>query len=219
MRKREDLSVISHRVSKRNYFLRIFRKAEKKYGKSEKRLAGDYVHWKKPWKVLIATIMSAQSRDEATIPIAEKLFREYGSLRKLANAKYGDVYGVFSGLNYNKTKARHVIGAAIMLVEDFGGVVPKSIYELVKLPGVGRKTANLVITECHKLDGICVDTHVHRLSNVLGIIQTKTPNQTELELRKIVPRKYWAKINRLFVLWGKDVAGRDKRKILGKLDE
>jgi endonuclease III len=206
-------------MDKRKEFLKVLMKAEKRYGKSEKRLAGDRVHWGEGWKVLIATIMSAQSRDETTIVIGEKLFGRYRTLKSLSRAKYGDVYKIFSGLNYNKTKAKHVIACAKMLIKDFGGKVPSDIDELVKLPGVGRKTANLVITEVHKLDGICVDTHVHRISNVLGFVKTKTPDKTEMALREIVPKKDWSRVNRLFVLWGKEIPGKDRDRLLDKLEE
>ncbi len=205
------------KMGKREEFIRIFKKAEKKYGKSTKRLAGE--GWDKGWKTLIVTIMSAQSRDETTIPIAEELFRKYNHLEKLANARYKDILDIFKGLNYNKTKARHIIEAAKMLVEVFGGKVPDKMEDLLKIPGVGRKTANLILIEEHKKNAICVDTHCHRLLNVLGIVKTKNPYETELKMMKIAPRKYWSKINRIFVLWGKDVFGRDKKKILKKLEE
>jgi endonuclease-3 len=204
-------------MSKTRYFLRIFRKAEKKYGKSTKRLAGE--GWGPDWQVLIATIMSAQSRDETTIPIAELLFKRYDTLDKLAKANYGEVLSIFKSLNYNKTKARNVIAAAKFLVEKYNGNVPETIEELIEIPGVGRKTANLVITECHGKDGITVDTHVHRISNVLGIVKTKSPSETEFALKEIAPKRYWRRINRIFVRWGKDVPGRDGKKLMRKLDE
>lgn len=204
-------------MDKSRYFLEIFKKAERKYGKSEKRLAGE--GWKYGWQTLIATIMSAQSRDETTIPIAEKLFEKYNSLESLARARFEDVLNIFRSLNYNKTKAKNVILAAKFLVDNFNGQVPDEIDELVKIPGVGRKTANLIITEIHDKDGICVDTHVHRISNVLGLVKTKTPTQTEIALLEIAPRKYWSRINRIFVLWGKDVPGREKKRLMGKLEE
>ena len=203
-------------MKKTEYFLRIFKKAERKYGKSTKRLAGE--GWNADWKLLIATIMSAQSRDETTIRIADELFVKYSSLEKLANAGYKDVMKIFSGLNYNKTKAKYVIAAAQMIIRDFNGKVPDDIDSLIKISGVGRKTANLVLTECHDKDGITVDTHVHRLANVLGIVHTKNPHQTEMELMRIAPRRYWSRINRIFVLWGKDVYGKDKWKLLRKLE-
>ena len=162
--------------------------------------------------------MSAQSRDETTLPIAEKLFSKYNSLEKLANANYKDVLEIFKSLNYNKTKAKHVIEAAKYILENFNGVVPEEIEKLTEIPGVGRKTANIVRVEVHGQHAIPVDTHVHRISNLLGLVKTKTPEQTEQELMKIVPRRLWGKVNRIFVLWGKDVAGRDKRKLLQSIE-
>ncbi|MDP3881709.1 MAG: endonuclease III [Nanoarchaeota archaeon] len=204
-------------MNKNKYFLEVFKKAEKKYGGSKYRLAAD--GWRADWQTLIATIMSAQSRDETTIPIAENLFKRYKSLEQLSKAKYPEVLNIFRSLNYNKTKAKNVIAAAQILVEKYRSIVPDTIEELIVIPGVGRKTANLIITECHAKHGICVDTHVHRLSNVLGFVKTKNPHQTELELMKVAPKKYWARINRILVLWGKEVSGRDKLKILNKLKE
>ena len=202
---------------KRVYFLKIFKKAEKKYKNNLKRLAAE--GWEHDWQVLISTIMSAQSKDETTITIAEDLFKKYKTLKDLSAANYNDVLFIFKSLNYNKTKAKNVINAAKFLVEYYKSIIPDSIEKLVEIPGVGRKTANLVISEVHNKDGICVDTHVNRLSNVLGFVKTKTPHQTELELMKIVHKKCWSKINRIFVLWGKEVPGRDKKKLLDKINQ
>lgn len=203
-------------MNKTDYFLEIFEKAESKYGAVDKRLAGE--GWSDNWQTLIATIMSAQSRDETTIPIAEKLFDHYPRLLDLANAKYRDVLMILKSLNYNRTKTKNIIACAKALIVHYDGLVPDTIEDLVNLPGVGRKTANLIISECFGKDGICVDTHVHRISNVLGFVKTKSPKETEFELMKIVPRDYWSKINRIFVLWGKDIPGRDKRKLLNALE-
>lgn len=199
-------------MNKTKLFLKIFRKAEKRYGSSSKRLAAE--EWKKDWQVLISTIMSAQSRDETTIPIAQNLFKKYKSLKKLSEANYEDVLKILKSMNYNRTKSKHIIRASKFIRKNFRGKIPENIGELVKIPGVGRKTANLILTEVHNKDGITVDTHVHRISNVLGLVETKTPNKTEEALRKIAPKKYWSKINRIFVLWGKDVSGRSKEKLL-----
>ncbi|MBI2041142.1 MAG: hypothetical protein HYT16_03490 [DPANN group archaeon] len=215
-------------------FLKIFKKAEKKYGAVEKRLAAE--EWAEGWQTLVATIMSAQSRDETTLPIAEKLFEEYKTLKELASANYKDVLEIFKSLNYNRTKAKHVIAAAKYILENpsrtssagrsgaklrsrFSGIVPEEIEKLTEIPGVGRKTANIVRVEVHKQHAIPVDTHVHRISNVLGLVKTKTPEQTERELMKIVPKKLWDKVNRIFVLWGKDVTGRDRKKLLNRITE
>ena len=203
-------------MNKKKYFLKIFNKANKKYAPSTKRLAAE--GWKLDWQVLIATIMSAQSRDETTIPIAENLFHHYQSLEKLSKANYSDVYKIFKSLNYNKTKTKNVIAATKFLIKNYHGKVPSEIGELIQIPGVGRKTANLILSEMHNKDAICVDTHVHRISNVLGLVKTKTPAQTEYALEKTAPKQYWSKINRIFVLWGKDVPGRDKKRLMAKLD-
>ena len=203
-------------MDKRGYFLKIFQKASRKYAKSQKRLAAD--GWPYPWQTLITTILSAQSRDETTIPIAENLYKKYPTLEELADARYEDVLSIFQGLNYNRTKARHAIAAAKYLIKEHSAIVPESVEDLVCIPGVGRKTANLVACEIYSKEGVCVDTHVHRLSNVLGLVETKNPHQTEKELRKIAPRKYWSRINRLFVLWGKDVPGYDKKRLLKWLE-
>ena len=120
-------------MDKTNEFLKIFRKAEKKYGRSSKRLAGDMASWREPWKVLIATMLSAQSRDEVTIRIAESLFERYGSLEALSRARYGGVLAVLKSMNYNRTKAKHVLETARVLVKEFGGKVPDSLEELVRL--------------------------------------------------------------------------------------
>jgi len=202
-------------MDKKKYFLEIFEKAEKRYGSSAKRLASD--EWEYDWQTLVATILSAQTRDETTIPVSENLFKKYPTIESLSKAKYEDVLKIISRVNFKNNKAKHVIGAAKYLVENYNGKVPDDIDELIKLPGVGRKTANLVLSEVHEKDSITVDTHVHRISNVLGFVKTKNPTQTEMELKKIAPKQYWSRINRLFVLWGKDVRGRDKKKFLEKL--
>ncbi len=203
-------------AERRKHFLAIFRKVRKKYGEDTYRLAGE--GWKHPWQTLIVTIMSAQSRDETTIPIGEVLFRNYPTLPKLANAHYEEVLLIFKSLNYNRTKAKHVIAAAAYILEHFKGKLPLTMDELTQIPGVGRKTANLVLWEVGRIQGICVDTHVHRISNVFGFVKTKTADQTEQELMKVVPKKYWGLVNRMFVLWGKDVPGYDKERFLARLE-
>ena len=203
-------------MNKTTLFLQIFEKAEKRYGTTEKRLAGE--GWEHDWQTLIATIMSAQSRDETTIPIAEKLFERYDMLEKLSRARYTEVLSILRSMNYNRTKAKHVIAAARYLVEKHGGKIPDTIEELIEIPGVGRKTANLVLSEVHGKDSITIDTHCHRILNVLGIVKTKSPYETEKAMIKIAPKRYWSRINRIFVFWGKDVPGRDKKKLLKSLE-
>jgi len=202
-------------ASKTRYFLKIFNRAKARYLNNDVRLAAE--GWEKPWQVLIATIMSAQSRDTTTLPIAEKLFKRYKTLRDLAKADSKEVLKIFKSLNYNKTKAKHVIEAAKYIIENFNGKLPDTLELLTQIPGVGRKTANIVILEVHEKPTIAVDTHVHRISNVLGLVKTKTPEQTEHELKKIIPKKYWIDVNNTFVRWGQSVSGRDKKKLLRSL--
>ncbi|MFH0869371.1 MAG: endonuclease III [archaeon] len=202
-------------MDKTAYFLKVFKKARAKYIDSEQRLAVE--GWAHEWQVLIATVMSAQSRDTTTIPIAEKLFARYKNLEDLAQANYKDVLHIFRSLNYNKTKAKHVIGAAKFIISEFHGKLPDTLDELTRIPGVGRKTANIVLLEVHKKPAIAVDTHVQRISNVLGLVQTKTPLQTEVALKKIVPKKYWTDVNYIFVRWGQNNSSRDKKKLLSSL--
>ncbi len=204
-------------MNKKEEFIKIFKKAEKKYRKEKKRLAGE--SWGTPWKTLIVTIMSAQSRDETTIKIASELFKKYNSLKKLSRAKYKDVLKILKSLNYNKTKSKNIISCSKQLISNFNGKIPNNIEDLTTLSGVGRKTANLVLSEVHKKDSITIDTHCHRLLNVLNIVKTKNPHETEKAMQKIAPKSYWSKINRIFVLWGKDAPGRSKEKLLKKLDE
>lgn len=204
-------------MNKKQYFLEIFGKAEKKYKNSQKRLAGEA--WKEDWQTLFATILSAQSRDETTIPIAERLFKEYPALKSLSEAKFSEVTQILKSINYYKTKSKHIITSAKIITENYNSKVPNTINELIKLPGVGRKTANLFLSEIHNQHTITVDTHVHRISNVLEIVKTKSPHETEFALQKIAPKHLWSKINRYFVLWGKDCPSRDKKKLLACLEK
>jgi endonuclease III len=201
---------------RKELFMKIFLAAKKKYDKSKKRLAGE--GWEKDYELLFATMMSAQTLDETTIPAAEELYKKYDSLKKISNASEDEIFQLIRKVNYNRTKAKNIKASAEILVKKYGGKVPDNIEELITLPGVGRKTANLVLGELHNTDAICVDTHVHRISNVLGIVKTKNPAETEQELMNVAPKKYWNQINRLFVLWGKETSGHDAKKLLEKIN-
>jgi endonuclease-3 len=204
-------------MNKKDEFLRVFKLAEKKYGKSEKRLAGE--GWKHDWQTLIATIYSAQSRDELTIPIMENTFKALPTLKSYASAPLSKILSLTKKINFYKTKSKNSKATAQMLIKNFNGKVPSTIEDLTMLPGVGRKTANLILSEIHNKDSITIDTHCHRILNVIGIVHTKTPHETEMLMMKIAPQQYWSRINRLFVLWGKSCPGRNKQKLLAKLKE
>jgi len=158
-----------------------------------------------PFKVLISTIMSARAKDEMTEVIAEKLFERYPTAEKLARANKKDVIKIIRRIGFYNAKSKNVINSAKMLLEKFDGKVPDRLEQLIELPGVGRKVANCVLVYAYKQDAIPVDIHVHRISNRLGWVKTKMPEETEQKLEKLVPKKHWQLINDTFVSHGKTI--------------
>lgn len=163
--------------------------------------------WGEEWKCLIATIMSAQSRDETTIPIAEKLFERYPTLFDLSKSKYEDVLYIFRSLNLNKGKAKNVIACASELIEIHNGKIPHDLDKLIELSGVGRKTANVFLSE-HGKDGLAVDTHVYQIARKLRWSDSKNHHIVERDLKKLFPRKHWSKVNPTLVRFGKKYTSR-----------
>src|SRR5438309_10517445 len=155
-----------------------------------------------PLSILIGTILSARTRDENTSAVVKKLFARYKSARSLAQAKLSDVEKIIKSTGFYHVKAKRIIEVASLIDSEYSGKVPDSLDELLKLPGVGRKTANCVLVYAFDKPAIPVDTHVHRISNRLGLVETKTPEETEARLVKWVPRRYWLGLNDLFVRFG-----------------
>ena len=159
-----------------------------------------------PFRVLIATMLSAQTRDRVTAEASARLFRVARSPRTMAALPLSRIQRLIYPVSFYRIKARHVKAACRQILDRFGGRVPDRMEDLLTLPGVGRKTANLVLILSHaSRDNICVDTHVHRISNRLGWVRTKTPDRTEQALYRIVPRRYWPKVNLYLVTWGQNV--------------
>ncbi len=159
-----------------------------------------------PFRVLVATMLSAQTRDQVTELAARRLFRVAATPAALARLPIGQIEQLIYPVSFYRQKARAVRATCQLLVERHGGRVPKTIEELMALPGVGRKTATLVLIAAHRRDDyICVDTHVHRLAHRLGWARTRTPEQTEQVLYHIVPRRFWPVVNRYLVTWGQHV--------------
>ncbi len=154
------------------------------------------------FRVLIATILSSRTKDEVTAVASARLFDRAPDIDALARLELSQIRDLIYPVGFYKTKAVQLQSAARMLKEHFHGVIPDTIEELVKLPGVGRKTANLVLTVAFDKPAICVDTHVHRIMNIWGYVRTKTPLETEVALRKKLPEKYWKKVNRILVAFG-----------------
>jgi len=159
----------------------------------------------RPFRILIATILSARTKDENTTKAADKLFKLYGTPQKLAKAKVKDVEKVIKSVGFYHVKSKRIIEVANLILSKYNGKVPADIDKLVDLPGVGRKTANCVLVYAFEKPAIPVDTHVHRISNRLGLVDTKMPEETEMALREKIPKKYWLDINNTFVMYGQNI--------------
>jgi endonuclease-3 len=156
--------------------------------------------------VLISTLLSARTQDATTHAAAERLFGVARTPQEMVKLPVGRIERLIYPVSFYRNKARHVKATSRRLVGRFGGRVPATMEELLALPGVGRKTANLVLILAHRsLDNICVDTHVHRISNRLGWVETRVPDETEQALYQAVPRRWWPHINLYFVTWGQNV--------------
>jgi len=149
--------------------------------------------------------LSLRTRDETTLPACERLFDRAQTMQGMLDIPVSELQQLIYPVGFYKTKALRIHDICEDLIHRFSGQVPDDLEQLLTLKGVGRKTANLVLTEGFGKAGICVDTHVHRISNRLGYIKTKTPEETEFALRKKLPQKYWIEYNALLVTWGQNV--------------
>lgn len=156
-----------------------------------------------PYQVLVATIISQRTREEQTAAVSERVFARYPDAAALAEAAEPELFALLQGSEYREEKAPRLVALARLLVQQHGGQVPDSLDALLALPGVGRKTANCVLIYAFNKAAICVDTHCHRIANRLGWVTTKTPDQTEKALEKIMPQDLWAGSNRLFLQHGR----------------
>ena len=155
-----------------------------------------------PFRILIGTILSQRTRDEKTTLATERLFGRFKCPEDLAKAKVSEVRELIRPAGFYNMKSRSIIKVARQLVDEFGGEVPSEMDDLLSLPSVGRKTANCVLVYGFNKPAIPVDTHVHRISNRLGLAETRTPEETEAQLVEKVPRRYWLALNDLFVRFG-----------------
>lgn len=159
-----------------------------------------------PFQVLIATLLSARTQDATTLAASTRLFRKARTPRTMARLKVEEIERLIYPVSFYRHKAKHVKATCQLLVERFGGTVPGTMEDLLTLPGVGRKTANLVLILSFKSQhNICVDTHVHRISNRLGWVVTRTPEETEQALYAATDSQWWPYINLYLVTWGQNV--------------
>jgi endonuclease III len=163
-----------------------------------------------PYKTLISTLMSARTKDELTLEVATRLFQKAPTIQKLAKLETATIEKLIYPVGFYRTKAKHIKKLAEIIVSEFGGTIPQTREELMSLPGVGRKTANLVLNRAFGIPAIAVDIHVHRISNLMGWVESKTPEETEKQLTALVPVTYWKDINRLLVSIGRQFYSHKK---------
>ena len=182
---------------------------------SDMRLAAE--EWSNDFQTLISIIMSARTRDETTIIVAKKLFSFFPDAPSLSKASISEVEQIIKPVNFYRNKAKNIIACAKAIIQEYDSQVPQAIDELIKLPGVGRKTANVFLTEL-KQDAIGVDTHVSYISQKLGWTENSNPHKIEQDLKHLFPRQYWNKVNSTLVRFGKTYTSRkEKDKILDEI--
>lgn len=187
------------KVRSKNFY-KIFKVFEKNYVLVPLEIFGD-----DPYKTLVSTIMSARTNDDTTLVASKRLFAVAPTFDKLVQLDQLEIEKLIYPVGFYKTKAKHLKEMSGMIK-----TVPKTREELMALPGVGRKTANLVLNRAFGIPAIAVDTHVHRISNLLGWVKTKTPEETEKELVKVLPEKYWPTTNKLMVSIGRQFTSKKK---------
>jgi endonuclease-3 len=158
--------------------------------------------YESPFRVLISCVLSLRTQDATTAKASHRLFAVADSPQAMVKLTAKKIEKLIYPVGFYKTKAKNILDICRMLIDNYDAGVPDDIDELLKLKGVGRKTANLVVTLGYRKPGICVDTHVHRISNRWGYVQTKTPEKTEFALRAKLPQRYWIEYNDLLVSFG-----------------
>lgn len=162
------------------------------------------LYYENPYQLLVAVILSAQCTDKRVNLTTPAIFKQFPTPEKLAQAEFDEVFPLIRSISYPNNKAKHLIGMAQMLVKDFGGEVPSTVEELVKMPGVGRKTANVIASVIFNQPAMAVDTHVFRVSARLGLtLNAKTPKQAEDQLMKFIPEQYVARAHHWLILHGR----------------
>lgn len=169
-------------------------------------IVGTFAHGPNaPFKILISTVLSLRTKDAVTEQASHRLFAKAGNSRDMLRLTTSQIEKLIYPVGFYRTKAKNVLRICEILECQYNGQVPDSMETLLALPGVGRKTANLVITVGYNKPGICVDTHVHRISNRWGLVRTQMPDQTEMVLRGVLPRKYWITFNDILVAYGQNL--------------
>jgi len=158
-----------------------------------------------PFKILIGTILSARTRDEVTTAVIKALFSRFKNPDELSRANLSDIKKLIQKIGFYNVKAARLKEVSQLIIKKYNGEVPSNLNDLLTLPGVGRKTANCVLVYGFKKAAIPVDIHVHRISNRIGIVNTKNPEETENVLQKSIDKKYWIRVNETFVTFGQNI--------------
>ena len=158
-----------------------------------------------PFKILIGTILSARTRDEVTTAVIKALFSRFKNPNELSRANLSDIKKLIQKIGFYNVKASRLKEVSQLIIKKYNGEVPSNLDDLLTLPGVGRKTANCVLVYGFKKAAIPVDIHVHRISNRIGIVNTKNPEETENVLQKSIDKKYWIRVNETFVMFGQNI--------------
>ncbi len=169
-------------------------------------------HTNDPFKVLVCALLSTRTRDETTAEVCRKFFQRVKSPKDIVQMSFKELERLIYPVGFYRNKARQLKETAQTLIDRYGGRIPQSLEELVELPGVGRKVANLVLADGFGKPAICVDVHVHRITNRWCLIKTKTPYETELKLMELLPKEHWIEINRLLVAFGQRICTPQKPK-------
>ena len=162
-------------------------------------------NFKDPYLVLIGCVLSLRTNDKTTYPATLRMLKLAKTPNRMKNVSVEDLKNAIYPVGFYENKAKQIIEFSRIIDEEFNGIVPNTIEDLIKFKGVGRKTANLVLAKGYGIPAICVDVHVHRIFNRLGYVKTKTPEETEFALREKLPQKYWLDINTLMVTHGQNV--------------
>ncbi|MBN2939012.1 MAG: endonuclease III [Collinsella sp.] len=191
-------------ASRRERAIEVCERLNRRYGPVE-----CFLDHHNPFRLVISVLLSAQTTDAQVNKVTPELFRRWPTPYEMAGASVADVMDVIKSLGFYKTKAKHCVEAARMIVADYGGEVPSTMHELQKLPGVGRKTANIVLNVGFGIvEGIAVDTHVNRIAHRLALspkTHEKEPLKTEQDLLKILPHEYWESVNHQWISFGREI--------------
>jgi len=197
-------------LTKKELAIEVCKRLDSEYGRNIE----CFLHYdpKKPWQLLIATILSAQCTDARVNKVTAELFKKYKTLKDFAAADVSTLEKDIYSTGFYKNKAKNIKACSIKLIEEYNGAVPSDINLLVKLPGVGRKTANVIRGNVYNIDSIVVDTHVKRVSRLLGLTKEEEPEKIEADLMKCIPKENWIIYNMQVILLGRNVciSGRPK---------